>query len=75
MLHKEPGINSKISDHQQSWPRPLPGAFLIPLLCWWSLISPDFIQYRSSLKADFIAVPRPQNGFEYQAKAIIGHWA
>jgi hypothetical protein len=28
----------KISGHQQRWPRPLPGAILIPQLCWWSLI-------------------------------------
>ena len=38
---------------------------------WNQLLTPqDFVQYRSSLKADFIAVPRAWNDFEFQGKAI-----
>ncbi|MBT8350543.1 MAG: hypothetical protein KJO26_04825 [Deltaproteobacteria bacterium] len=40
---------------------------------WSQLLNPqDFIENESSLKADFIVVPRTWNGFEYQGKAISG---
>ena len=40
---------------------------------WKQLLNPqDFFQNESSLKADYIAVPRTWNGFEYQGKAISG---
>ena len=40
---------------------------------WNQLLNPeDFIQYRSSSKTHYIAVPRTWNNFEYQGKAIPG---
>ena len=40
---------------------------------WNQLLNPqDFIKNRSSLKADFIAVPSSWNDFEYQGKPIPG---
>jgi len=40
---------------------------------WKQLLNPqDFVQNSPPLKADFIAVPRTWNGFEYQGEAISG---
>ena len=57
-------------DFEQDGPVDLTGEYEF---YWNQLLNPqDFIQNRSSLKTDFIAVPRAWNDFEYQGIAIPG---
>ena len=57
-------------DFERDGPVKLTGEFEF---YWSQLLNPqDFFENESSLKADFIVVPRTWNGFEYQGKAISG---
>jgi hypothetical protein len=42
-------VNGKISGHQQKWPRPLPGAILIPSALLVAADSTSFKRYLLSL--------------------------